>query len=330
MVFTAPWLLMALVLIPLLAWYRFRALNRASLAFAPTQYRVRPRGRAFIHSLQTPLEMLLFTLVIIALAGPGTINEIENISETGLDVALVLDISASMQAADFPPNRLEALKEIAREFLHRAGGNRISVHAFAGIEFTQSPLTTDHRVVLELIEGLSYESIDHSESGGTAIGDALLGATDLLKAARIKGRDQVVILISDGESNSGVEPLLAARYLRDQNIRLHIIGIGGDQEVPVSVHGKPFINSEDKVLMTSLDDRQLKDIAAAGGGDYRRARSREVLGRIFEDLSRLERTPLTLEKLRLHSSWTAGIALLVFIVFAGLTALGHALRRPLR
>lgn len=329
MVFRNGWVLAGLIALVPLVWHRYRALSRASMAFAPAQFKTIGGPLAILSKFSVPLEALLLAAVIIALAGPGRVNEIETISENGLDINLVLDISASMQAADFPPNRLEALKEISRQFLERAGGNRISIQAFAKTTFTQSPLTSDHRSLLELNEGLAYESISHSESGGTAIGDALLSATDTLSAARIEGRDQVVILITDGESNLGVDPLLAAKYLRQAGIRLHIIGVGGDEEVAVSVHGKPFINTEDEVLMTSLDDAQLKEIAATAGGDYQRALSRDVLSEIFDDLSRLERTPLKIEKLRIHSSYIPQLALVIMLIFASRIILNHQLRRPL-
>ncbi len=328
--FAHPSALFLILPLSLAGWWRLRALLRASIPFGPISTEPTNRPAEILLQSQWSLEMLLLCLVVLALAGPGRTDSVETFSERGLDIALVLDISASMQAADFEPNRLEALKEITREFVLRAGGNRIAVHAFAGTAFTQSPLATDHRTTLALIDGLNYESIDHSESGGTAIGDALLAAADALESARIDGRDQVMILISDGESNLGVDPLLAARYIRDRKIRLHVIGIGGFDEVEVSVHGKPFINSDDEILTTRLDDAQLRAVAEAAGGDYRRADTGDVLGQIFNDLARLERTPLEIETITTRSSWGPGLALAAFGIFALTAVLRNRLRRPWR
>jgi len=329
--FGHPWMALSVIPLALLGWYRLRTLRKATILFGPPEIDHRGRhGMEILRRLQFPLEMLLLTLLVFALTDPGRKDVVRTVSETGLDVVLVLDISASMQAADFKPNRLEALKEITRQFLRRAGGNRIAIHAFAGASFTQSPLTTEHRTTLELIDGLNYESIDHGESGGTAIGDALLGASDALDAARIPGRDQVIILISDGESNVGIDPILAARFVRDRKIRLHVIGIGAFEEVQVFVHGEPFINSEDNILMTSLDDTQLRAVAEAGGGDYRRADSEDMLGRIFNDLSRLERTPLKVETTIFRSPWMPRLALALFFVFSAGVIVRHRTRRPLR
>ena len=157
------------------------------------------------------------------------------------------------------------------------GGNRVAVFAFAGHVFTQSPLTTDHTVLVEMIDSLAYESISHSESGGTAIGDALLVAADTLVSTRLAGRDQVILLITDGEANIGIEPGLAARYLREHEVRLHVIGIGGDDPVEVYVYGEPFINQDDEVLVTSLDDTQLIALAETANGSYYRAQNQDGL-----------------------------------------------------
>jgi Ca-activated chloride channel family protein len=326
-----PWLLWLLLgLVPY--WrLRWRRTCHSSVPFAPLQYhRGSPLRRALLR-LGIVLEVVLLAAVVLGLAGPHRVDELESITSEGLDVALVLDISASMQAADFPPNRLEALKQVARDFLYRGGGNRVGILAFAGHVFTQSPMTTDHTVLVEMVESLAFKSISHSRSGGTAIGDALLVATDTLLASRLSGRDQVILLISDGESNLGVDPWLAARHLRENDIRLHVIGIGGDEPVEVYVDGKPFINQEDEILVTSLDDTQLIAIAETAGGSYYRARSHDLLTEIFDQLSRLESTPLEINRLRLQRSLVPVIGLGLALLFAvWLWLHGAVLRRPLR
>jgi Ca-activated chloride channel family protein len=316
----APWLSL-----------RLRRRRAAALPYPPLQYGETRRFRRILAALQVPLEVLVLGLTVLALTGPHRTDRVELLGDSGLDLALVLDVSASMQAADFPPNRLEALKALGRDLVERSAGDRIAVVAFAGHTFTHTPLTTDHQTLLELLDGLAYESISHARSGGTALGDALLVATDTLARARVEGRDQVAVLITDGESNLGVDPLLAARHLRAEGLGLHVIGLGGDEPVEVWVHGEPFVNTADEVLTTSLDDAQLRTVAAAAGGRYWRAESLAVLTSVFEDLARLERTPLEATVMTVEKPLAPELALVpaaAFAAWALLTCL--VLRRPLR
>lgn len=331
MEFARPLLLLLLLLVPVYGVLRRRVVRGAAVPYAPLQYAGAPTLRTWLLRLQLPFEMLILTLGIAALAGPQRLDAVELVGEEGVDVALALDISASMQAADFPPTRLEALKSLAAELVRRSGNDRIAVYAFAGHVFSQTPLTTDHRVLRELIEGLAFTTIDHGESGGTALGDALIAAADGLLAARLPGRDQVIVLITDGESNQGADPLLGARFAAENGVGLHVLGVGGEEPVEVYVDGKPFITSEDIPLVTSLDDTQLKEIAAAGDGRYRRAVDLDVLAAIFDDLARLETAPLEVETVEVRRPYGPAASALVFALFAAwLLTDGLLLRRPLR
>ncbi|MBE7440732.1 MAG: VWA domain-containing protein [Spirochaetales bacterium] len=258
-----------------------------------------PGGSRLLRPTGMFLEACLLSLLLLALAGPQTKESYDRVEEEGIDIALVLDISASMQAADFQPNRLEALKKTTAEFIKRSGHNRIGMYAFAGAVFTQTPLTTDHQALLEMLEGLSYEMIDHVDGGGTAIGDALVYAMDSLRRSRIKDRDQAIVLITDGENSSGMDPRQAAQMVYAENIKLFIIGMAGPEEVEVYVNGKPFITSSDVILKTSLDDKQLEAITQAGGGRYFRAHDDSALAALMADLGRLSRTPLEIRRLEL-------------------------------
>jgi Ca-activated chloride channel family protein len=327
----ASWVLFLLVLVPVWLLLRRRQLLREATAFPPLQLgEVRSRTRGG-WGLLLGLEGLLLGLVVVTLAGPMEIEEVELFDQEGIDLALALDVSGSMQAADFPPNRLEVLKQLSTELVKRSSGNRFGVYAFAKIVATQAPFTTDTTALSELIDAISFESIDHSRIGGTAVGDALLVATSDLLRIREEGRDQVVVLVTDGESNAGSDPLLAARYLKEQGIRLYVIGIGQDTPVLVWVNGEPYINSENQQLSTQLDDAQLKQIAALAEGSYYRADSNDVLGRIFDEISRLERKPLQVQGVRIERSHRAYVALaLVAVLMLWLALDGLWLRRPLR
>lgn len=327
--FAAPLFGLLALLLPAYIFWRMRALARGAVPFAPLQYRP-PRGFAAVSPWALLLiEVLLLSVGIVALAAPFAESERETIREQGLDIALSLDVSASMMAADFQPNRLEVLKSMAANFVKRSGGDRIAVYIFAKDVFTQTPMTTDHGVLLELLQGISFKIIDHAKSGGTAMGDALLAAGEALLRNRIQGRDQVVLLFTDGESNYGVDPALAARFLRGNGIRFYVIGIGGDKEVPVYIDGKPFIAVGGRQLYTKLDDTQLKKITEAGGGRYFRARSEALLATVFADLARLERTPLEVRTIRTRRSFASNISAVAAVLFLAYFGLyGFYLRRP--
>ncbi len=326
-----PYLLLGLLLLPVYGRLRWRAVRGAAVAYAPLQYAKGSSTRSRLLRAQMPFEMVIVGGVILALAGPHQRDEVELIGEEGLDVALALDISASMQAADFPPNRLEALKVLAADLVRRSGSDRIAVYAFGKHVFAQTPLTTDHGALTAMIEQLSFKTINHAESGGTALGDALIAAADGLLRQREEGRDQVIVLITDGESNSGADPMLAARLVAESDIRLQVLGVGGPEPVEVFVDGKPFITIEDKILKTSLDDSQLKEIAEVAGGSFRRATDLEILSAIFDDLSRLDTTPLTIENVVIRRAYAPYLAALLFVLFAAwLLTDGLVLRRPLR
>ena len=326
-----PWIFGFLILIIPYIIFRIKIIKKSALAYAPVQYhRGSPVKQAAVF-LQLFIEAVLLSILIIAMSGIYSESEREIIKEEGIDVALALDVSSSMQAADFPPNRLEALKKIAHNFVKRSGNNRIAVFAFAKDVFTQTPLTTDHLSILELLDGISYRIIDHSRSGGTAIGDALIMAGEGLLQNRIKDRDQVIILVTDGENNFGADPLLAARFVRANNIRFYVIGLGGDKPIQVFVDGKPFINVLGKPLMTSLDDTRLKSITETAGGRYFRAKTIHVLADIFSELARLERSPLEIETLHIRKYYTSSFALVLFLLFLSWLSLGgFVVRRPLR
>ena len=326
-----PTVLVLLLLVPLYGVLRRRIVHAAAMPYAPLQVAAEGGPRSWLMRLQLPLEILLLAAAILALAGPHRRDEIELVGEEGLDVALALDISASMQAADFPPNRLEALKGLAVGFVRRSGNDRIAVYAFAKHVFSQTPLTTDHGALTSLIEGLAFKTIDHAASGGTALGDALIAAADGLLRTRIPGRDQVIVLITDGQSNAGADPPLGARFAAENDIELYVIGVGGEEPVEVYVDGEPFITAEDKILETFLDDTQLEEIAQAVGGRYLRAKDVDVLAGIFDDLSRLETAPLEIETVEVKKPYAPAASAWLFLLFAGwLLGDGFLLRRPLR
>ncbi len=318
------------ILIPYLA-LRVLLMKKRSVEYPPLFYKRSLIRERILNYLPLFLETLIILLLVTAFTGPYRESSRELVSDKGVDIALALDVSASMQAADFRPNRLEAMKRISTDFIRKSGSNRIAVFVFAKHTFTQTPLTVNHAVLVELIDGIAYEMIDHVKSGGTAIGDVLLMASESLTVNRIKGRDRAVILVTDGESNAGIDPLLGARLMREKNIRLYVIGVGGKEPVEVYVNGKPFINRNNQVLTTQLDATQLKEIARTAGGTYFRAENSGVLSEVLEEISLLEATPLNTQKLVTRSSYRSEIGLMILLLFSlYMTAEGIFFRRPYR
>jgi Ca-activated chloride channel family protein len=327
---SAALLLLALLIVPYI-FIRIMTDRARSIQYAPLQFRGSTRLNRYSIIGMYAMEAILLLTVLAGIAGPHLKKESRLILEDGIDIALVLDVSASMQAKDFKPNRLEALKDLSSEFIRRSGSSRIGVFIFARDVFTQTPFTTDHGVLLELIKSISFKSIEHDKSGGTAIGDALLTASDGLLRIRVQKRDQSIILITDGENSFGMDPILAAKNARDGNIRLYIIGLAGENPVQVYVDGKPYLTPSGKVLTTALDDRQLRKIADEGGGKFYRAKNAQVLTEIFSELSRMERSPLEVKKFNIKESFsphTAAISLIIFLIFIFID--GFFLRRPMR
>jgi Ca-activated chloride channel family protein len=333
--FARPWVLPALLGIPVYWILRGRLLRHEAVPFAPLQYRAgwsrwRDRLRRPLALQRAPLEGLLLAALLVGLAGPYTEDSVELLDDEGIDVTLVLDVSLSMLAEDFPPDRLTALRRIARDFIARSGSNRIGVVIFAKDAFVQAPLTTDHTALFSLLEGVTVYTIDQGRSGGTAIGDALLYAAQGLLAARQEERDQAIVLITDGESNEGIEPALAAKFLRRSEIFFYAVGIGGLEPIPVYFEGEN-VGDGDTTYEAYLDDAQLKELAEITGGRYYRALDVDALEAIFQDLSRLQSAPLESRLLTVQQPLGEFFALASLLLFALLLGLeGIFVRRPLR
>jgi Ca-activated chloride channel family protein len=327
--FAHPWLLTLLLGVPFYALFRRRQRRRRTVRFPPLQYRAGEAGWRFWTQLAWQLEPLLLALVVAGLAGPYEESRLELIEDEGVDVMLVLDVSLSMLAEDLPPTRLEALRRIAGDFVARAGGNRVGIVIFAKDSYVQTPLTTDHRSLLGLLDGVTVYTLDQNKSGGTSVGDALLVAVERLQRSRVEGRDQSLVLITDGESNTGIEPELAARYVRQQGVRFYAIGVGGTEPVAVTFEGNPIGTEGDYLAV--LDDRRLRAVTDLAGGRYYRATDVGILEEIFAELSRLESAPLRLRTVASRRSLARLPALAALGLLALHLALGGVfLRSPFR
>lgn len=223
-------------------------------------------------------------LLAVASARPQSSSSIEDLTREGLDIVLSMDLSASMLSKDFEPNRLEAAKAVAADFVEDRPDDRIGVVAYEGEAFTSIPLTTDQRVVMNGIAGLETGLLE----GGTAIGMGLATAVNRLKSSDAESK--VIILLTDGVNNAGaIEPLDAAQLAKLNDIRVYTIGVGtiGKARSPVRKMGNDYMYDWVEV---KIDEPVLKEIAKMTGGKYFRATSEDKLESIYEEIDTLEKT----------------------------------------
>ena len=228
---------------------------------------------------------LALGLIVAVIARPQSSSSIENMTREGIDIVMAMDASASMLSKDFRPNRLEAAKEVAKDFVEDRPFDRVGVVMYEGESFTQVPLTTDHRVVIDGIDALETGRVE----GGTAIGMGLATAVNRLRKSDAKSK--VVILITDGENNQGqIEPLDAAQLAQLEDVRVYTVGVGtiGKAKSPVRQRSDgSFIYDWVEV---NIDEPTLKAIAEQTGGRYFRATSGAKLQEIYDEIDTLEKT----------------------------------------
>ena len=234
------------------------------------------------------LEILIPVLIIIALARPQKVEELSQSKIDVIDILMVLDISSSMLADDFPPNRLEAVKNTAKEFIKSREGDRIGVVVFAGQSFIQCPLTTDAEVLLNLVDEIDVASKDFD---GTAIGMAIANATNRLRASLSESK--IMILLSDGSNNSGeIDPPTAAKLANEFGIKIYTIAAGTDNSIS-RIPGRGMIRNE-------IDINTLKDISKETGGQFFRATDKEALSQIYGKIDKLERSEIEVRNFTNH------------------------------
>lgn len=283
------------LLIPVLtAWYvyRFRK-STPELLFSGLKpfERVSPSLKTkLIHSLFV-LRMLALSLLIVALAGPQRISSKSNINIEGIDIVLALDVSGSMRARDFQPDRIGAAKKIATEFINGRPNDRIGLVIFSGEAFTQAPLTLDHAMLKQLLREVKSGMIQD----GTAIGDGLATAVSRLKDS--KARSKVIVLLTDGVNNSGaIDPETAAELAKMYGIRVYTIGVGSYGYAPYPVQTPYGIQMQQ--MKVQIDEALLKKIAQETGGKYFRANNNRKLEAIFKEIDRLEKSKINVQQFR--------------------------------
>lgn len=243
---------------------------------------------AWLRHLPFLFRLAAVVLVIVALARPRTYEETTQVDAEGIDIVLAMDVSTSMLARDLYPDRINASKDIAVEFLSQRKSDRIGIVVFAGESFTQCPLTTDKRTLINLMNEVSTDIIDD----GTAIGNGL--ATAVARLAESDARSRVVILLTDGVNNSGeVAPQMATEIAKQYGIRVYTIGVGKEGMAKYPVMTPWGVQLQD--VKVEIDESLLKEIAQATGGKYFRATDNTTLAEIYNEINQMEtgRTTIT-------------------------------------
>ncbi|GGZ27532.1 hypothetical protein GCM10007049_20460 [Echinicola pacifica] len=238
----------------------------------------------YLRLIPTLFFLLAVWMVIIALARPQRSNEKVEQSTEGIDIMLVMDISESMDLQDFEPNRLEAAKSTAIDFINGRFGDRIGMVIFAGEAFSLAPLTTDYELLTDLIEDISFDMMD---AKGTAIGSAVATATNRMRESQSKSK--VMVLLSDGDNNAGnVDPVFAAELASAMDIKIYTIAVGKDGMVP---YGTDFFGRP-QMVESYLNESTLRDLARIGKGQFFRASDDLALENIFEQIDLLEKAEI--------------------------------------
>jgi len=292
--FADPMYLLLLPLVPLLVyWYVARGRRQVgSLRYssiAPIKRADRRRRGRFRHAL-FGLRAVALTALIVAFARPQTGVTAENVTTEGIDIVLALDLSSSMLAEDLQPNRIEAAKQVAAQFVSGRRNDRIGLVVFAGDAFTQAPLTLDYDVVTTLLDELEVGIIDD----GTAIGMGLATAVKRLQGSEADSK--VIILLTDGRNNRGeIDPITAAQLAQALDVRIYAIGAGtqGGARVPVD---DPLFGRRYAQMQVDIDEPTLRETAALTGGRYFRATDTESLQQIYDEIDELETTEIEVEQ----------------------------------
>ena len=315
--FASPYYLWLLtLLVPMIGYYVWRTLQGgASIQISSVAGVVRaPRTvRYYLRHLPFALRAAAFALLVVALARPQDIEQNVRTNTEGIDIVLAIDVSASMLARDFRPDRITAAKEVAGSFVADRYGDRIGLVVFAAEAFTQSPLTTDQSTLQTLLARIRSGLIDDS---GTAIGNGLATAINRLRESEAKSK--VIILLTDGVNNRGqIAPMTAAEIARAQGIRVYTIGVGTEGTAPypaVDIYGQP--TGDVVMAKVEIDEKTLGAMANLTGGKYFRATDNAKLKAIYDEINQLEKSKVEVtERISYHER---------FLVWA-LAALGALL-----
>ncbi|MEG1903939.1 MAG: VWA domain-containing protein, partial [Bacteroidales bacterium] len=292
MIFANPsYLYLLLLLLPAIAWYLWKQRGaQASMQVSATGA-FRKIGRtykAWLRHVNFGILLAAIALVIVVLARPQSTDSWSKSDTEGIDIVLSLDVSNSMLAADFKPNRVEAAKDVAAQFINGRPNDNIGMVIFGKESFTMCPMTTDHAVLLNLLKDVNTELID---GGATAIGNGLATAINRIKDGQTKSK--TIILLTDGTNNAGdIAPVTAAEIAKTFGIRVYTIGVGTEGTAPFPAM-TPYGTVVYQDMKVDIDEKTLTDMAVATGGKYFRAIDKNKLKGIFEEIDQMEKTKIS-------------------------------------
>ncbi|MDB4533608.1 VWA domain-containing protein [Vicingaceae bacterium] len=307
--FANPEFFWALLIIPLMIiWYILRQKKLyGTIKISTTEGFSNSPIVLFRHSLII-FRILGVAALIVALARPQTSLSWQDVTTEGIDIAIAIDISGSMLAEDFKPNRLEASKQVAMDFISERPYDRIGLVVYAGESFTQCPLTTDHDVLLNLFEGIQNGMIED----GTAIGMGLATSVSRLKDS--DAISKVVILLTDGSNNRGsIPPVTAAEIANEFGIRVYTVGVGSNGMAPTPYKDQ-FGRTQYQNVEVKIDEKTLKEIADITDGQYFRATNKESLESIYKEIDKLEKSKIEVTEYKNKSEKFVPFAVLSVIL----------------
>ncbi len=312
--FANPHLLWLLaVLLPMAAWYVYCAMKGGATIRIPatdTFAGYRKTFKYYLRHLPFAMHSAVVTLLIIAIARPQSTESGSSSKAQGIDIVLALDISGSMLARDFLPDRIAAAKDVAANFINDRRGDRIGLVVFAGESFTQSPLTTDKATLLNLLAQVRTGMIED----GTAIGNGL--ATSINRLRESDAKSKVIILLTDGVNNAGqIAPMTAAGIAKSLGIKVYTVGVGtrGNAPTPAwDMWGNEVLVSRP----VEIDEQMLTDIASMTGGQYFRATDKTSLQAIYDNINQLEKSTIDTNEYTLYHELYVRFALWALIILA--------------
>ena len=295
--FAQPAFFGLLILVPLVVWWELKRSNQKQatvVVSSVSSFRGLRSWKNFLRPVLFVFRLLTLCCLIIALARPQTRNDEQLVTGEGIDIVLCLDISGSMLAQDFTPNRMEAAKNVASEFIDHRPTDRIGLVIFSGESFTMCPLTTDRNVLKSQLFTVQSGLLED----GTAIGSGLATGVDRLRNSPSKSK--VIILLTDGENNGGlIDPNTAKEIAKSVGVKVYTVGMGTEGFAPVPIQtANGVIMQREKV---NIDEKLLTQIATETGGKYYRAKDNESLKGIYDEINRLEKSKIEVSNIRRYS-----------------------------
>ena len=285
--FAQPYFFALFLLIPILIFWYAKTNNRRSASIQISTTTAKGLGTWKVSFRHVPFicRIICLAILITALANPQTSNEEKNTEGEGIDIILCIDVSGSMSAQDLTPNRLEAAKNVAIDFINRRPTDRIGIVIFSGESFTQCPLTSDKNVLVSAVQNIHFGLLED----GTAIGSGLSTSVDRIRNSKTKTK--IVILLTDGENNSGlIDPKTAKEIAKAFGIKVYTIGVGTDGMAPQPVQTPLGVQMQS--VKVSIDEKLMKQIAEETGGKYFRAKDNDGLSGIYETIDQLEKSKI--------------------------------------